>query len=155
MRSTINGDGHSISTTRVEGLAVRILRYLQFHRPEDRGQQVLIWVEKEELFEDYQDLSPVQDDPIHTLMAMNTLCSRVNDMWTDQIKDHRILDENLLALPDPRDIKLEVVMEGHWDGEKFVPKGPVFQILTKKWVGLLPLDDGIGYQSNTLAYIPT
>lgn len=155
MKSTINGDGHSISATSDRELTVRLLRYLQFHRPEDRGQHVLIWVDKEELFEDFADLNPVHDDPIHILMAMHTLCSTVNKMWAEQTKDHISFDEvNELTVPDPKDIKLEVVMEGQWDGTQFVAKGPVFQILTKKWVGLLPLSDRDGYQCNSFSYIP-
>lgn len=156
MKSTIDGIGHSISTARDESLELRILRYLHDHTPEYRGQQVLIWVDDEELFKDFTEFDPVKSDLTHVLMAMNTVCSRVNDMWTEQTQDHYIFHEvDRVPLPDPRDIKLEVVREGEWDGTQFVTKGFVFQILTRKWVGLLPLDNGIGYQCNTLAYIPT
>lgn len=151
MRSTIDGNQHSISTTRDTGIGIAILRYLQFHVPDDRGQQVLIYLEDDELFDGAvnRPTSPTEE---HVIAAMVGLAQTVNEMWAEMIKDYVPFDEvNNLPLPDPKDIKLEVVREGVWDGQIFVPQGLAFQILTKPWVGARPFEGGYIHEN---IYIP-
>lgn len=152
MRATIDGDSYSVSATRVEGLALRLMRYLQNYSPADRGQQVLIYVEHDELFEGFDDKTRhwTQEE---TLAAMKLLADTVNDLYFDEIEGIVPFDsENNISLPDPKEVRLEVVMKGQWRTESgLVDPEPVFQILTKKWVGPIPFESDY---VNSLCCIP-
>jgi len=154
MKATIDGESFSISATRVESIILRILKYLHCHEPKDRGKQVLIRLEPKELFEDEESVSLLYTAE-DILDKMKKLADEVNAAWFTQISECVPFDEvNKLPLPDPRDVKLEVVMEGTWDGTGFVPDGPVFQILTKPWIGVIPLNShGVEYFYSTF-YVP-
>ena len=129
-----------------------LLRRLQLYIPTVRGQHVLIWVEDSGLF---GNGSTIISPEGNKLTRMKELCAAVNDMWHERNKDHVAFDEeNKLALPNPNDVNLEVVMVGHSHGTKFTPIGPAFQILTKKWVSVMPLPDGNGYYSTGEACVP-
>jgi len=154
MKATIDGKALFISSTRDRTIPERILRYLQGHQPENRGKQVLIRLEPEELFEDEESVPLLYTDE-DILAWMKKLADEVNTAWLTQISEYVPFDEaNKLPLPDPKDVKLEVVMEGTWDGAGFVPDGPVFQILTKPWVGVMPFNGhGTEYFYSTF-YVP-
>ena len=105
-----------------------------YHR-QCRGKHMVIELEVNDLPKCYTEILPNQK----CISFFNNLSFEINRWWSKNNKI-MVINNNLklngVELPNPNDVKIEVVFLSKIEDGKKISIKPVFQILTKPWVGV-------------------
>lgn len=141
MKLTISGQPFSFEISASATLEQMLLALMGDYHENNRGSHLLIELEVGDLPECYTNIAPYPK----CIGFFNNLAERVNKQWQSTVKDIPTVNYDIrpgLDLPDPKDIKLEVVYLSKIEDQKAISSKPLLQVLTKQWIGAEPFPGG-------------